>query len=273
MLILEGPQGTNKSSALRALAIRDKWFTDNLNLDMPTKELIEVIEGRLILEAPELNGLSQRGENHLKALLSRQEDAARRAYGKRLTEATRQSILIGTTNSRRYLRDPTGNRRFWPVKIQRFDLEKLEQDRDQLWAEASAAEARRESIRLPEPLWAAAGEVQEARRIADAWEAELSNKLGEKVGKITIPDLFVLLGVPGGRQPQAATKRLAAVMVPMGWESTKLRFGNKNPECCYAEGNEYERRNILKATWSPECQAGRVEYDHRPVAANEEIAV
>ena len=86
---------------------------------------------------------------HLKACVSRQWDEARMLYENTVTRVPRQFVIIGTTNeTTSYLREETGNRRFWHVDVQRFNLEKLRTDRDQLWAEAVAAEALGESIHL-----------------------------------------------------------------------------------------------------------------------------
>ena len=78
------------------------------------------------------------------------------AYDRAVTEAPRQCVIIGTTNRSNTLRDLHRQPRFWPVGVERFDLEALKRDRDQLWAEAAAREASGASIRLPEQLWAAA---------------------------------------------------------------------------------------------------------------------
>src|SRR4051812_14672876 len=83
---------------------------------------------------------------------ARQYDRARMAYGRTVAEVPRQCILIGTTNSQEYLKDQTGNRRFWPVAMGTFDLEALSRDRDQLWAEAADREKAGESIRLDPSL-------------------------------------------------------------------------------------------------------------------------
>ena len=134
-------QGTNKSTALATLAVRDEWFSDDLPLNVDGKRVIEALRGRWIVEAAELSGMRRNDIDHLKAFLSRQIDRARMSYDRLGTEHPRQCIIVGTTNSGQYLRDTTGNRRFWPVQIQQFDLAALKSDRDQLWAEAAHREA------------------------------------------------------------------------------------------------------------------------------------
>jgi predicted P-loop ATPase len=94
-------------------------------------------------------------------------------------ERPRRCVFIGTTNDETYLRSQTGNRRFWPVKTGRIDLNALQRDRDQLWAEAAHFEKRRMSLVLPESLWEEAGRQQEARREQDPWEEELITVKGE----------------------------------------------------------------------------------------------
>jgi predicted P-loop ATPase len=150
MLILESPlQGTDKSSGLRALAFNDDWFTDDLPLGSDTRRFMEATAGKWLVEAGELKGMGRGDVAALKACLSRQRDEARMAYGHKNARVARQFVIIGTTNETEgYLRDATGNRRFWPVRIQRFDLARLRADRDQLWAEAAEAEALGESISL-----------------------------------------------------------------------------------------------------------------------------
>jgi predicted P-loop ATPase len=141
MVVLESEQGKDKSSALRVMAVRDEWYTDDLPLYSQGKLVIEQLRGRWIVEAAELSGMRRADIEHLKALLSRQEDRARMSYDRLLTEVPRHSVVIGTTNSQEYLRDLTGNRRFWPVQVQAIELAMLKRDRDQLWAEAAAMEA------------------------------------------------------------------------------------------------------------------------------------
>ena len=106
-------------------------------------EVSERTAGKWIIEAAEMHGNRGREAEQLKAFLSRQIDGpVRLAYGRMPTMIARQFVMIGTTNaSAAYLKDSTGARRFWPVCVQRFNVDALVRDRDQLWAEAATREA------------------------------------------------------------------------------------------------------------------------------------
>lgn len=244
MLTLESVQGTNKSSALRLLAIRDEWFGDDLPLNADGKKVIEQTAGKWIIEAGELKGMRKGEVEHLKAFLSRQDDTARLSYARLPVIVPRQFVVIGTTNSERYLRDLTGNRRFWPVRVEGFDLEALGRDRDQIWAEAAAREAEGASIRLDPSLYAAAGVEQEARRVEDPFVALLAAALGDRTGKVRAADVWKLLGIPAGQQTQEQNARLGDAMRELEWERTRRRFGGKGLEYGYVRGNraQMERR-------------------------------
>lgn len=244
MLVLESAQGTNKSSALRVLAVRDEWFVDDLPLNAEGKVVIERLAGRWIAEAGELKGMRKGEVEHLKAFLSRQEDTARMSYARLPVIVPRQCVIVGTTNSERYLRDLTGNRRFWPVRVEAFDLERLRRDRDQLWAEAATREAEGASIRLDPSLYAAAGVEQEARRIEDPFVETLSAVLGDRTGKLRAADAWRLLGIPAGQQTQDQNARLGDAMRELGWMRTKRRFGG-TPEHAYVRGSPVARERPI----------------------------
>lgn len=116
MLVLNGPQGVGKSTLIAKLA--GEWFSDSLNLgDTKDKTAAEKLQGYWILEIGELAGLKKAEVETLRSFLSRQNDIYRAAFGKRATPHLRQCVFFGTTNAESgYLRDTTGNRRFWPVK-------------------------------------------------------------------------------------------------------------------------------------------------------------
>jgi predicted P-loop ATPase len=146
MLVLDGPQGTGKSRALQLLAVENAWFGDDLPIEGVARELIEATAGKWIVEASELGRLGAETAAALKACLSRTYDEARLAYQREVTRSPRQFVIVGTTCAAEYLSDATGNRRIVPISVRHFDLAKLAEIRDQLWAEAAIAEASGEAI-------------------------------------------------------------------------------------------------------------------------------
>ncbi len=237
MLVLESPQGTNKSTALKVLAVRDDWFTDDLPLNAEAKRVIEALSGKWIVEAGELKGMRQGGANHLKGLLSRTHDKARMAYDRLEREVPRQCVIVGTTNDSRYLRDTTGNRRFWPVAVTGFDLDALRRDRDQLWAEAAVREGEGAAIRLDPALWGEAAAEQDARRVEDPFYESLHAALGEEMaGKLRATDAWRIVGRVAGMRTQDDMERLGDAMRRLGFDRKQRRFGG-NPEHCYVRGD------------------------------------
>jgi predicted P-loop ATPase len=170
MPVLEGPQGNLKSELLRTIAVREEWYLDSLPLGVDQKKLIELFRGKWICEASELTGMRKADVGHLKSMLSRTHDRDRMSYDRAVTEKPRHNIIVGTTNDAKYFRDLTGNRRYWPFAVDDIDIDALRRDINQLWAEASAAEAGGESIRLDKKLWAEAGKEQEQRLEDEPWK-------------------------------------------------------------------------------------------------------
>lgn len=253
MLILESPQGKNKSTALRILATREDWFSDDLPLYQDAQKVIERIAGVWIVEAAELNGMKKGDVEHFKALLSRRVDRARMAYARTPIDVPRQNIFIGTSNSQNYLRDPTGNRRVWPVVVGNFNLDGLERDVDQLWAEAATREAQGESIRLHEDLWGVAAEKQDERRVEDPFVELLGAAFGDLSGKVKAADVWTALDIAPEKRTQDHNVRVGTSMRTLGFEPKKLRFG-AGPERAYQRGKDNRRillvsmsRNSVKA--------------------------
>ena len=139
MLVLNGPQGVGKSTLISRLA--GGWFSDSLNLsDTKDKTAAEKLQGYWIMEIGELAGLKKAEVETLRSFLSRQNDIYRASFGKRATPHLRQCVFFGTTNAEKgYLRDTTGNRRFWPVKTpggsRKHSWELSSEDIRQIWAE------------------------------------------------------------------------------------------------------------------------------------------
>lgn len=217
LVVLESDQGQLKSSALRALCHNEDWFSDDLPLNLDAKQIIERTGGKWIIEAAELSGMNKSQTEHLKSMLSRQEDGpVRLAYDRHSVIQPRQFIIIGTTNSHAYLHDPTGNRRFWPIRVIRFNIKALMEERDQLWAEAVVREHKGESIRLDPSLWSFASIQQDRRYVEDSWESILKEKFDQEVVRVTPSQIWDVLGIPVMHQSAAAQIRVYQVLQKMG---------------------------------------------------------
>lgn len=135
-LVLEGPQGKGKSTALNILA-GDDWFGDT-DLDLQNKDAMIALQGKWLYEISEMGAIARSEEKRQKSFLSRRVDEFRPPYGRRDIKCPRQLVFAGTTNEWEWNKDPTGGRRFWPVMVGDLDLDGLKLVRDQLFAEALA---------------------------------------------------------------------------------------------------------------------------------------
>jgi hypothetical protein len=156
ILVLNGDQGIGKSTLIEKLG--GEWYSDSLSLtDMNDKTAAEKLQGYWILEIGELAGMKKADIDKVKAFISRQDDKYRASFGRRVTPHPRQCIFFGTTNSKNgYLRDITGNRRFWTVRtpgtgrLKPWELSK--DDVLQIWAEALALLGKGEKLYLDSNL-------------------------------------------------------------------------------------------------------------------------
>jgi putative DNA primase/helicase len=233
ILVFEGAQGLGKSRAIATLA--GPFFTDALKVGQDAKEIIELTGGSWLVEFAEMEGISNREMSAIKSMLSRCSDKARLAYGRSTSERRRQWVAFGTVNDKTYLRDPTGNRRFWSVEVTRIDLAALARDRDQIWAEAMHRLAQGESPELPEHLYAAAAEAQEKRVLATPWEMRLGPTLENVFGRIAVEDLFQFLGVEPHRQDGNVGAQLNRAMRRLDWHKAQQRRDRQQTHC-------YERK-------------------------------
>lgn len=250
MLILEGPQGAKKSSAIKTLAGAE-WFTDEI-AEIGSKDAAQQMRGIWIIEIAELDAISRAEVSRIKAFLTRTTDRYRPPYERYIVTVPRQCVFAGSVNPETYLRDETGNRRFWPVRCGNIDLVALARDRDQLWAEAVARYREGAIWWLDEPeLVASAKAEQEQRYQSDAWDAlierwlvyerrrvnhgygnfddwrdeevERSSPLSDtSVGEI----LKGALAIDPGRWTRADQMRISAFLKSRGWERYQARTGS-----------------------------------------------
>ncbi len=181
ILVLNGPQGIGKSTFISKLG--GEWYSDSLNLsDMNDKTAAEKLQGYWILEIGELAGMKKADIDKVKAFISRQDDKYRASFGRRVTPHPRQCIFFGTTNSENgFLRDITGNRRFWTIKapgtgkLKPWNISK--DDVGQIWAEAMYYVKQGEKLYLPPELESYAKDEQSAAMEQDDREGLVTRYL------------------------------------------------------------------------------------------------
>ena len=227
-LILEGPQGIKKSSALQIMGY--PWFTDRLS-DLGSKDAAMETRSVWIIEIAELDTMSRAEVGTIKAFISRTTDRFRPPYGKRLVDLPRQCVFAGSVNPEGgYLKDATGGRRFWPVACGAIDIAAIERDRDQLWAEAC------ERFRAGDPWWlddqrleALAAEQQADRYQGDAWDDPIRRYLAhtaEQQDGVSIAEILEkALGMERGRWTQADQNRVVRTLISMGFRQFRARVG------------------------------------------------
>lgn len=185
MLVLNGPQGIGKSTLPCKLGGR--WFSDALSLaDTKDKTAAEKLQGKWIMEIPELSGMKKTDIETLKAFITRQDDEYRASYGRVVQSHPRQCVIIGTTNaqSEGFIRDNTGGRRFWPVVVNKGKKHPgtlTEDEVDQIWAEVLTFVNAGEALYLDDELEKVANIMQKQAREKDDREGLVKEYLEQKL--------------------------------------------------------------------------------------------
>lgn len=183
MPILAGPQGIGKSTLLNSLG--RGWFSDSLTT-FEGKEAAEMLQGTWINEIGELNAMSKYEASAVKQFLSKRTDIYRAAYGRRTEEHPRRCVFFGTTNDTEFLKDSTGNRRFWPVDVgvhspKRSVFKDLPGNVDQIWAEAVWYWRAGEALYLEGEAARIAIEAQKEHEESSGWEGMILDFLDTPV--------------------------------------------------------------------------------------------
>ena len=221
MLVLEGSQGTMKSSACSILG--GSHFSDAMPDVSVGKDAQQHLRGKWLLEIAEMHALTRADTALLKAVVTRTTERYRPSHGRLEVIEPRQCVFVGTTNKDVYLRDETGGRRFWPVKCGRIDAAALKADRDQLFAEAV------QLYQAGEAWWPTRNVEQDhimpqqkQRYEADAWEEKIAVFVSIR-SDVTISEVARgALQMETVRLGTAEQRRIAAVLENLGWERGKI---------------------------------------------------
>ncbi len=226
MIVLNGDQGIGKSTLIAKLG--GEWYSDSLNLsDMNDKTAAEKLQGYWIMEIGELAGMRKADLDKVKAFISRQDDKYRASFGRRVTPHPRQCVFFGTTNSQNgYLRDITGNRRYWNVKVPGNGKYKpWDMDEDtvkQVWAEVMVYAKAGEKLYLSPELEAYAKEEQRA-----AMERDDREGLVQEYLDMLLPDTWRTpwMSISGATMSGTRMTRCGRTAASAGWKSPTWRSG------------------------------------------------
>ncbi|WZY00348.1 virulence-associated E family protein [Bacillus sp. FSL W7-1360] len=167
MIVMVGAQGVGKSYLIKLMG--REWHSDSINT-VTGKEAMEQVQGFWVIEMAELSAMRKAEAEATKHFISKQEDSFRAAYGRQVSLFPRQCVFFGTTNDPNFLRDKTGNRRFWPVKVDKSKATKslftdlTDYEVGQVWAEAVRRHEDKEPLILEGALVEQAEEAQELHR-------------------------------------------------------------------------------------------------------------
>lgn len=244
MLMLEGSQGAGKSSALELLAAfgekvddplkhqpEKTYFTDALTFDaMGDKDCMLLTAGSIIVVLEELVGKGKRSDEDIKRWLTLRSDKGRLPYARAVTEMKRQFILAGTTNTTDYLRDPTGNRRFWCLTVQKVDKHYINNHREQLWAEAVHCYKEGLYLGLVDREIELAELEQKKRLEEDVWESAVKSALIDlQMLPFTIEEVMGKMNLTLKDQDARSAARIRNILKAMGyankpvWQDGKTR--------------------------------------------------
>jgi predicted P-loop ATPase len=225
MVILKSrKQGRFKSTALSIIG--GKWY-GTFGESILSKDFYMLLHGRIIIEIAELEQFGRAEVTTIKRVVSTRNDRFRPPYGESILDFPRQCVFVGTTNEDLILSDHTGGRRFWPIEIMCGDIEAIERDRSQLFAEAVALFKQGETWwKMPQDATEA---VQESNRQSDEWEAYIAHFLANN-GYYEISTLDVAvdcLHIPIEKCDKSIQMRIGRCLLVNGYERKTIRRGDR----------------------------------------------
>ncbi|SKB14000.1 hypothetical protein PL11201_560021 [Planktothrix sp. PCC 11201] len=229
-LILQGEQGTGKSTFFRVLA-GDEWFCDDMG-SVSDKDQVLKMHQSLITEWAELENIFSKSDiSKVKGYLSSSTDKIRLPYGARTKSMPRMGTIVGTTNKLDVLRDPTGDRRFWLIPVaKKIPIDLLKQERDAIWGAAVQAYKSGETWYLNSAEQKQSTANNEAFSATSPWLDDIENFLEGKA-TVTTDELLNLMGISKDNlsQVKRAQSEISDVMTKLKWVKTEnLKDDNGN---------------------------------------------
>lgn len=268
MIVLIGRQGDGKSTLFKFLACNEDWYTDNFNFrDTKNKATIEYMTGKWILEMGEMEVMKKDTvtSNELKAFISSQADDYRAPYDKRPQRRPRQCIFCGTSNDKNFLKDRTGNRRYWPIdcnateetKSRIFDYKLSQPYLQQVMAEAVAYYKKhpKEDLKLSRRIELMAEEAQDEHLEEDVWVQIIDDYLeSDLVGRVNAAYLYEkALGKNPADMRKGESNRIVTIMRNdiEGWhEIGKARLtGYGRRGICFERDKDVTQTSPNTAHW------------------------
>ena len=226
ILILQGKQGAKKSSALHVLG--GEWYSNHLPDLSKGSDAALAMSGSWIIELGELEAMSRSTETAFKDFSARTFDKFRKPYGHFFITRPRTAVFAGTTNEDKILKDATGARRFWPVKVGDIDLPALRRDRDQLWAEALDRFDAGEQWWPTTALQDTVASEQDDRFHDDVWAIPIAKWLAEMEaaggGEFTTAEILTrVVGVEPAKHGIIEGTRVGKILRRLGYDATGRR--------------------------------------------------
>lgn len=219
VLIIEGDQGLLKSTAIKAL-FGEEYTRDATDLFRQHNKMVLLMTGAWAIELAEFSAVLRADENTVKGLISTQKDTVVLPYARASTDHLRQNILIGTLNPDEsgYLKDRTGNRRYWPTFATKINLELIRQWRDQLWAEALVRYQAGEAWWLTADQEKIAEHARKTRNVIDPWAELLADKLA---GQMIVDPMYAMekLGIQNEKRTKETRDRVCQCLKAVGFKN------------------------------------------------------
>jgi predicted P-loop ATPase len=229
--VLEGTQGLSKSSFLEALGA--PWYVA-LDRAFGDKDFLQGIQGRWLVEIPDMTGFSKREHSQILATIAIRNDSYRASYGRHVEDHPRTAIFAATSETDDYLQDTRGRRRFWPLRCKEIDLDGLRAQREQIFAEAV------QRYRGGASWWQVPGSAdaeQLERATPDLWSdavidyvTELwaeTTRTGRRIDITSARILKDAIDLPLARQTDSEKRRIARIMRENNWVQIKDSSGRK----------------------------------------------